>query len=210
MGGRALLDLPARSLLQTMLVAGCGAVFLSAGLPHLGPQGRFVPANQVTWLRAVMFALLTGAIGAAPDGRVVWVATIVAAAAALLDAVDGWLARRLGAETAYGARFDMETDALLVLVLSVLVLQGGKAGPWILVSGLLRYAFVLAGILTPRFRRPLPPSLRRKAIAALQMVLLISALSPLLQRPYSDGVAVLAVMTLAVSFAIDLRLLWRP
>lgn len=207
--GRALLGLPLRSLLQILGVAGCGAVLLLRGLPQLHPQRAFGAANQITLLRAVLVAWLVGAIGPAPDVRLTMVATLVAAAAALLDAVDGWLARRLRTATPYGARFDMETDALLVLVLSVLTLQGGKAGPWVLVSGLLRYVFVLAGIAWPVLRRPLPDSRRRKGIAALQMVLLIPALSPWLPRPASDVAAAIAVLALMASFYIDFRLLWR-
>ena len=40
--------------------------------------------------------------------------------------------------SAFGARFDMETDALLILALSVLVWRHAKAGAWVLASGLLR------------------------------------------------------------------------
>ena len=38
----------------------------------------------------------------------------------------------------YGARFDMETDAAFILVLSILVWQHGKAGAWVLLCGLMR------------------------------------------------------------------------
>ena len=47
--------------------------------------------------------------------------------------------------SAFGARFDMEVDALLIQVLAVLAWQWDKAGPWVLMSGLLRYVFVAAG-----------------------------------------------------------------
>ena len=40
---------------------------------------------------------------------------------ALLDLVDGWVARRTGTASPFGARFDLETDAALILVLSWLV-----------------------------------------------------------------------------------------
>ena len=46
-----------------------------------------------------------------------------------LDGVDGWLARRRGMSSAFGARFDMEIDALLVQVLAILVWRYGKAAP---------------------------------------------------------------------------------
>ena len=60
--------------------------------------------------------------------------------------------------SAFGARFDMETDALLIQVLAILAWQYGKAGPWVLVSGLLRYLFVAAGWVWPWMREPLFPS----------------------------------------------------
>ena len=47
--------------------------------------------------------------------------------ALILDGVDGKVARRTGTSTALGARFDMEVDAFLILVLSVYVLD--VAGP---------------------------------------------------------------------------------
>ena len=71
---------------------------------------------------------------------------LVATLTALLDAVDGALARRSGLASDFGARFDMETDAAFTLVLCALVLQAGQAGPWVLAAGLMRYAFVAAAL----------------------------------------------------------------
>ena len=85
----------------------------------------------------------------APAPAVAWTAVVVSTIAALLDVADGWVARRTGTSTAFGARFDMEVDALLVMVLSVLAWRWDKAGSWVLLSGLLRYAFVAAGWLLP-------------------------------------------------------------
>ena len=49
--------------------------------------------------------------------------------ALILDAVDGWLARRTRTATELGARFDMEVDAFLILALSVFVSRAaGRAG----------------------------------------------------------------------------------
>ena len=64
----------------------------------------------------------------------------------------------------------METDALLVMALSVLAWQYGKAGAWVLLCGLLRYLFVAGGWLWPWLRRPLPPSIRRQTICVVQVV----------------------------------------
>jgi phosphatidylglycerophosphate synthase len=93
--------------------------------------------------------------------------------AAVLDAVDGRLARASGMASRFGARFDLETDAALVMILAVLAWQFGQAGPWVLAIGLARYGFVLAGRVWTWLRRPLAPSFRRQAVAAVQMAALL-------------------------------------
>lgn len=201
--------LPLHGLLLTLAICGAGAAVIWAGSAgHLARQ-RFGVANQVTLLRAALVALLCGALGVSIDPSLHGVLTVIAAVAAALDAVDGWLARRHATESPFGARFDMETDALFILVLSLLVWQLGKAGPWVLVCGLLRYAFVAAAWAWPALNRPLPFSLRRKRIAALQMILLVAAFSPLFGLPASLAMAALAVLTLVTSFLIDLLWLVR-
>ena len=94
---------------------------------------RFGPANYVTTIRAILVALAAGVIGYPATPEVLWVVIGLVGVMGALDGLDGWLARRTAMESAFGARFDMETDALLVLVLSVLVWQHEKAGAWVLV-----------------------------------------------------------------------------
>ena len=55
------------------------------------------------------------------------------------------MARARGETSAFGARFDMETDAALLLALSLAVPALGVAGWWVLAIGGLRYAYVAAG-----------------------------------------------------------------
>ena len=75
----------------------------------------------------MLFPFFSGPTGS----RVVaWVFIV----AAVSDVLDGWLARRHGTAADFGARFDMETDALLILLLSVLCLRYDKAGAWILIG----------------------------------------------------------------------------
>jgi phosphatidylglycerophosphate synthase len=108
---------------------------------------RAVLPNAVTMLRVAIVAGI-GLFGHGTPGA--WLAAIVLAVFAL-DWVDGWLARRTGASSAFGAHFDMEADAFLVLALDVELFTRGQLGAWILVSGLLRYATVLFGaIIAPR------------------------------------------------------------
>jgi phosphatidylglycerophosphate synthase len=119
------------------------------------PFPRFGAANYVTMFRAMAMALVAGLIGESGSARLLWFTIGIVTLVAVLDGADGWLARRSGMESGFGARFDMETDAALILVLSVLVWRHDKAGGWVLMCGLMRYAFVGAGWLLPWLAAPL-------------------------------------------------------
>jgi len=103
----------------------------------------------------------------------------------------------------------MEVDALLILALSVLTWRHGKAGAWVLFSGLLRYLFVAAGWALEWMRQPLSPTIRGKVTCIVQIGGLLIALSPIVTPPLSDLVAAAALMALTGSFAIDVNRLWR-
>ncbi len=60
----------------------------------------------------------------------------------LLDVIDGYVARKLKQESDFGLFFDMESDALLVLLVSLVLYFGEWVNWWILIPGLLRYANV--------------------------------------------------------------------
>jgi phosphatidylglycerophosphate synthase len=173
------------------------------------PFPRFGPANQVTMVRAFLVAIVAGFIGEPSLPSAGWIVVCAAVVATVLDGVDGWLARRTGMASAFGARFDMETDALLIQVLAVLAWQYGKAGPWVLISGLLRYQFVAAGWVLPWMREPLFPSVRRKAICVVQIVGLILTILPPIVPPASEWLAAASLAALAYSFLVDTVWLWR-
>jgi phosphatidylglycerophosphate synthase len=172
-------------------------------LPLHAPHPRLGPANQVTLARAVLTGLLAGLLGEAGTSALAWTAVGLALLAEVLDGVDGHLARRGGWVSELGARFDLEVDALLVAVLALLAWSLGKAGPWVLLSGLLRYGFVAAGYRWRWLRRPLPPSRRRQAVCVLQVLTLTLALAPVLPPAWSAPVAALGLALLGYSFAVD-------
>jgi phosphatidylglycerophosphate synthase len=167
------------------------------------PHPRFGPANTVTTLRLALVALLAAGVGEAHTTTLAWAATAVAMVASALDGVDGWLARRSTLSSAFGARFDMETDALLILVLSVLAWRWDRAGAWVLACGLMRYAFVAGAWAWPWLERPLPPSLRRKAVCVVQIVGLAVVVAPLFTPPRSAWLAAATLAMLTWSFAVD-------
>jgi phosphatidylglycerophosphate synthase len=171
-------------------------------------EGGFGIANQVTLLRAGLVCLIGGALLAGPS-LVGWSLAALVAAALSLDAVDGWLARRCGLASRFGARFDLEVDSLLILILAVLVWQSGRVGAWVLAIGLARYAFVLAGWLLPLLRAPLPPSRRRQAICVQQGITLLLCLLPPVGPAAASCGAGLALAGLLASFAADIIYLVR-
>jgi phosphatidylglycerophosphate synthase len=190
-------------LLKTTVVF---ATILAVAIPNVRahhPFARFGPANQVTTFRALLVALVTGLIGEPHDRALI--AVVLAGTATALDGVDGWLARRSRMVSAFGAQFDVEMDALLILVLSILAWREAKAGIWVLASGLTRYVFVAAGRFWPWLRRPLPGSLRGKAICVFQVSGLLVVLLPSITPPASNLVAAVALAALWYSFAVDIQ-----
>jgi phosphatidylglycerophosphate synthase len=194
--------------LALALYGGIGALALR-GLRAHAPHRRFGAANAVTAARAAAAALLLGVGGeaallsTAPGTGMRWALAAVAVAALVSDGLDGWLARRHGLASDFGARFDMETDALLVLALAVLVFASGQAGAFVLLSGTLRYLFVAAGRAVPALAAPLPPSQRRKALCVVQTAFLVAALAPPVPSRAGWWLAAVGLALLVYSFAVD-------
>jgi phosphatidylglycerophosphate synthase len=182
-----------------------------AGVATLGP------ADVVTLTRAVLVGGVTALVadglwngvtalvadGAAPVGTLVAIATV----ALVLDAVDGRVARRSGTASALGARFDMEIDAFLVLVLSVHVAT--ILGPWVLAIGAMRYASVTASWFVPWLRAALPVRYSAKVVAALQGIALVVVSGGVLSLPLGVVLVATALALLAWSFGYDVVWLWR-
>lgn len=190
--------------------AATATVILAAG-PRAFPGPGLGAANRVTLLRAVLAALLAGLVlepAGVRAGLAPWVLGL-GTVGLVLDGVDGWIARRTRTETAFGARFDMETDAALILVLSLLVWRTGQAPAWVLVVGGMRYAFVAAGWAVPALRAELPASFRRKLICVVQGISLLVAVAPVTPVPLATAVAGVAALLLSGSFATDTAWLLR-
>jgi phosphatidylglycerophosphate synthase len=182
-------------------------VALGHGLQRSG-AGVFGAANWVTLTRA---GLAGGVAALAADSfsRPVPVPVLctMSAVALALDALDGHVARRTGSVTALGARFDMEIDAWLILVLSAYVAE--SVGPWVLAIGAMRYAIGLGTWLVPWLRGPVPPRYWRKVVAAMQGVTLAVAASGLLPFAVTTTVVAISLLFLVESFGSELVWRWR-
>jgi phosphatidylglycerophosphate synthase len=161
------------------------------------------PASWVTLARAALAAAIAAlALFSDDTGLIVTLAT----GALVLDAVDGWVARRTGTATAFGARFDGEVDAFLILALSLYVAP--MYGWWVLAIGAARYVFLAGEWLLPWMRAPLPRRRWRVAVAATQGVLLTIAAAGVLPRGLTQALLAVALAALAASMGECLWWLW--
>lgn len=165
-------------------------------------------ANVTTAVRSTLVALVTALVATGMTAPVPTALLIgIAAPALALDAVDGWVARRSGTASDLGARFDMEVDAFLLLVLSIHVAQ--DLGWWVLAIGALRYLFVAAGWVWPWMNATLPPRYWRKVVTAVAGIALIVAAAEVLPRWVGVAATAVALLLLLESFARDVLWLVR-
>ena len=188
----------------------CGVVtnaLLARGLVKVGADS-LGPANRVTLLRATLVGGVAALVASSFSQPVSVPALIgLTSVALVLDGVDGWVARRTTTVSTLGARFDMEVDAFLILVLSVYVTQ--SAGMWVLALGAARYVYVAAGWLLPWLRGSLPYRYWRKVVAAIVAVVLTVTAADVLPDFVTTIALVVALALLAESFGRDVWWLWR-
>lgn len=184
----------------------CG-VMLHAAVAR-GCAGVLGPADLVTITRAAISCAVAALVAESFLGTAaVPVMVFLAVVALVLDAVDGWVARRTRTASAFGARFDGEVDAFLILVLSVYV--ASTVGGWVLAIGLARYVFAVAGWPLPWMRAQLPPRYWRKVVAATQGIVLTVVAVAVAPPWLAFAALVVALALLSESFGRDVVWLWR-
>ncbi len=94
-------------------------------------------SNTITGLRLVvlvpLFALLAQPDAPARD----WFALAIFLFAGATDVLDGYLARRLGETSAFGAMLDLVADRLLTLATVTGLIAGGRLGALVMAAGLI-------------------------------------------------------------------------
>ena len=161
---------------------------------------RLRPADAATALRlagafaaAVVAALAPGTLGG-------WLVPAILGAAELTDWIDGQLARRLGGSP-FGAFFDEETDAALILTVTLVLAVTGGLTARVTIAGLLRYASVpVFALLGPAPAFPRAFRLFAKTACAAAAVLLLVATAPVLPPAIARALGDAAVVLLCVSF----------
>ena len=161
------------------------------------PSGHFGRGNAVTALRlggCLLLALVAENIEP-------WLVALVGGTILAADGLDGFLARRDNHASLFGARFDMETDAFFILVLSMLAIVLDRLGIWVIAAGLLRYVYVAASPLVPATSTKNVRSVRARIMYVVTAICLLSAFLPLF--PITRPLAMMGTLALTVSFAID-------
>jgi phosphatidylglycerophosphate synthase len=190
-----------------LLVFAVGSTVAGRFLSQSYPHDRLGLCNAITLARLALATVLIAPLlaGAEPS----WAIFAVAVVALSLDGFDGWLARRQGYVSGFGARFDMEVDSVLALVLAVSAALASGAGILALLLGVPRYLFGLAAWALPWMRRDLPPRFSRKAVCVVQLGVLIALHAPILPEALAMALVPMVAVLLAWSFAVDVAWLWR-
>ncbi len=208
-----------RPLLTPPLLMRWSLQALAAATVALGLFRRLLPLNRsgaedvlqnslgagtgLTLLRGLLLALMAGFVGLpwwSGLGHVLpWIPGGLYLVAALLDGLDGTVARRCHSETLMGARLDMAFDALGIALVALLLVEGGKAPGAYLLVGAAYYLFQ-AG-LSWRQRHGLPLVVVRpwngaRLLAGFQMGFAGAALLPL----FSPAVTHTASWVLLIPF----------
>lgn len=174
----------------------------------------FRVADVVTLVRGLGVCFLAGlALQALAGGltkRALLTMIIIGTLCLLLDGVDGRVARARSETSTFGARFDVETDAAMLAVLSVTVAALGIAGWWVLAIGAMRYGYVATSLLVPALRTPLPYRYSGKVIAVIQAVALLAALSVGLTHvePWVSTTFLLAALA-ALCWSFGSSVIWQ-
>ena len=164
--------------------------------------------NRLTLVRSWLIAAVGGFLFQPwPAGPILtWLPGILDFFAAVLDRVDGYVARRTGHGSLLGQELDMVSDALGLAVASLLAVGYGQVHPSYLLFGAAYYLF--HGGLMWRERLglpifPLPPALHRRAWAGFQMGFLVVTLWPLFGPPVTSLAGFAFMLPALIGFFID-------
>jgi CDP-diacylglycerol---glycerol-3-phosphate 3-phosphatidyltransferase len=183
------------------------------GLPanHRFDETEMLPTlgfgNSLTLARGVSVACLAGFLLLPyPPGWLAWIPGMLYLFSNLADLLDGYLARLSHHVTRLGEMLDMSLDGLGVLLAALLAVRYGQVPVWYLSIGLARYLFL--GCLWLRRRRglpvnDLPPSIRRRLFAGLQMGFIAFVLLPVFSPPSTFIAAALFAIPFLAGFLRD-------
>ena len=189
------------------VACGVGLAYAVVRGATRGGRDRLGPADLVTLTRATLGCAVAALVADASSGDSSALLVAMSTVALALDAVDGRVARATRTQSGFGARFDGEADAFLILVLSVHV--AAAYGGWVLAIGAARFLFGAGGLVLTWLRGQLPPRRWRKVVAAVQGIVLVIAAADVLHPLATSAALAGALVLLTESFGHDVLWLWR-
>jgi CDP-diacylglycerol--glycerol-3-phosphate 3-phosphatidyltransferase len=160
--------------------------------------------NRLTLLRGLLLAALGGFVLQPVTNS--WLPALCYGSAALLDRVDGEVARRTRRCSELGTALDTLYDALGLVVAPLVALQLGKLHESYLFTSVAYYWF-MAGVYWRRFHDlplyPLAPSALRRTLAGCQMGFVALALWPTLAAPLTRWLGLFFMLPLLIGFVLD-------
>jgi len=164
-------------------------------------------ANQLTILRGVLIAATGGFLLQLPgNALLIWAAALLYSVAAILDRVDGFVARRTHQTSLLGSELDTFFDALGLVVAPLLAVLLGKIHVSYLLVSMAYYLFSLAR--GRRLRQGLPvhpllPNTLRRTLAGFQMGYVAVVLWPPFQAELTVVAGVAFMLPLLLGFVVD-------
>ncbi|QEY13457.1 CDP-alcohol phosphatidyltransferase family protein [Cellvibrio sp. KY-YJ-3] len=164
-------------------------------------------ANRLTLLRGGLIAL-TGGFLFQPQaaGLMAWVPGALYTLAAILDRMDGFVARRSKQTSLLGTELDTVYDALGLVVAPLLAVGYGKIHWSFLLVSAAYYVFVW-GLYWRRTHNlpvyPLMPSMLRRTLAGFQMGFVAFILLPCFQAPLTVIIGIAFMLPILLGFMVD-------
>ena len=165
-------------------------------------QHLFGLANTLTLVRGALYAIVAGFVIVPAGTDLAWVPALCYGIGALLDKLDGTVARTVGRDTELGTRLDTAFDTFGFVAAPLVAVLWGLLPVWYLSISAARYVFI-AGVRLRRLRGlavyDRPDSNLGKYRAGVQMAFITIALVPPVP---TDLVWTVAPFVLAPSLAV--------
>ncbi|MDR7090220.1 CDP-alcohol phosphatidyltransferase family protein [Cellvibrio fibrivorans] len=164
-------------------------------------------ANHLSILRGGLIAL-TGGFLFQPQatGLMAWIPGVLYCIAAILDRMDGYVARRSKHTSLLGNELDTVYDALGLLVAPLLAVGYGKLHWSFLLVSAAYYVFVW-GLYWRRMHHlpvyPLMPSMLRRTLAGFQMGFVAFILLPCFHAPLTMIIGIAFMLPILLGFIVD-------
>ncbi len=165
--------------------------------------------NQLTLARGLLIAATAGFLattGLQTRPLLPYLPAVLYTAAALGDALDGYIARKRQQVTELGKELDTTLDATGLVIAPLLAVLYGKLFPIYLLVSVAYYLFQWGLLWRRRFNKPiysLPPSRLRRQLAGYQMGLVATVLWPLIPAFLSRPVGILFMVPMLAGFIRD-------